>query len=61
MVSQGKNKYWPEGQEELKFWDFETSLSIPKDCTGDWSKYAAEGMLDKIYHQIVRKNLKIIK
>ena len=52
MISSKKDKYFPTDQGELKRWDFQTSLVIPKNSSGDWPKFSAEKMIDNIVEQM---------
>lgn len=54
MVSSEAGSYYPMDQGELDSFDYKSTIQIPKDAEGDFSKKAAIDLIDALYIEIQR-------
>lgn len=60
MVTTNKDNWYPEIQGEINSWDYEAVIKTSDDGSGgDWAKYTAEYLIDKIVEQMVSDGIQI--
>jgi hypothetical protein len=54
MVSSDEGNYYPMDQGEIYSFDYKSTIQIPQDAEGDFSKKAAIKLIDEIYIEFQR-------